>query len=1339
MKLIKSLLLAGALCAAASAWAQTDVTATYLANPSFETDAAACVSSAAVNNSADGLRGYKVAPSGWTMSSTTGTDLLITVDCFTDNNFGKTAIADGDYAFYQRVGWTSLSTSLSQTTETPVAKGDYELTFLVKAFCANNAASTISCTVRDAAGNALADNSFACKAGSAGIMASSQWEKKSLKFRLEDASKLTIAIAEDWVSGGSCVAIDDFKLIQLPDGSLDPGGPTIEGGTEDEVQSPVEGSLSGAFVPEAQMKADLLQMLADFTKYGKSIYTTASNNSKGEACGYFKGNSAGQNNEDGVRSNADLAMVFAFVWKYGDGKVTLPSGITRADIKNMAMRALTYGYSTHKANKTLKTTNNAYWGSTSKSDNQWESSLWAMSLAYAAHFLDSELTAAQKDAIYAMIKAECNYELERNVPVGYNGDTKAEENGWEADILACALGLYPDDALAPKWFDRLRAFAINSYSHYADAQNNTIIDPAYDNKTVADYYIGDCLYPDFTLQNHNYFHTSYQNVVIQELGEAYLAMALFQGANPKWHTNALMHNNQAVMDNVLRYLALSDGELAMPNGNDWSMFLFDQITSYSTLACFLGDADALLLENLAYKNIKARQTTTSDGSWLLNSDIGPRRMGVEAHRVMMSYLMHEVASTAQATPSDWEAFRADTEDAKVFGTQNIVRASTPARYSIFSWSTGLKNYTGYFVPNDPDLAKIVVPYKANGTGNLLGWYNVDGKSTNVEPVVSGIYDLNGNAWAMNGKLNANGAALENNFAIYSTPGNALIYVDYVVGRAAGTISKEYGGLLAISVDPFLKPMRTLYYANGRLQSDGSEFRSFASPWVNVDNAIGVVVNDPKNQVGFGERGNSNSIYVAKLLASYSNSSRAFAAGDVVDKRGIVYYSGVSADATAALSDALISLSGKAAAGWNGVIASDPDGMRYLLLGNFVGATECEIAGVNTPDGAPVFPQLTLIGEDGATATFRCDVSHSIASPLPAYVTGSGIKAQLMADGSVVIAGADGQAATADIVILADGQKLTKAAVAIPAGGTVKAYAVAGEIVVEGADFPVEGEDDETYFDITDKTLVNNSFELDKTWAATGAITLGGVNYDPCYVQDVPAASADYPQILPVEGWTAGNGLDSPSKYCLMYSMPYSTTMYCVSPAEIGNSTNMIAPPAHFPLAGDRCLNILNSWTTGSNAITQTVTLPAGNYKMKFVGQYMCANENGRPDVATITATNNVNSSLCGVRIGSETIYAFPSQAQTWERVTIPFTLDEPADVTISLGLNTTGSVGAVNNARLYLDDVRLYSEADIDPTSAPIIPAEEAPASIYNLQGMPLPAATAPGLYIINGKKVLVK
>ena len=616
-----------------------------------------------------------------------------------------------------------------------------------------------------------------------------------------------------------------------------------------------------------------------------------------------------------------------------------------------------------------------------------------MSVAYSAFFQWDKLSDAQKNYIYQLLKAECNYELGRSIPTGYNGDTKAEENGWEADVLAATLGLFPNDPLAPKWFQRLREFAINSYSQKDDATDATVIDPSYDTKMVKDLYKGQNLYDDYTLQNHNYFHTSYQNVVIQELGEAALALKLFQQGlygEEKWQTNALMHNNDKVMQEVLYWLALADGELAMPNGNDWSLFLYDQITSYSTNACFLRDPKALLLENLAYKMIKARQTTTQDGSWLLRADVGARRMGVEAHRVMMTWLMHEVLSTADLNPTTWDDFNSEYSNAKVFNTQNIVRAGTDDRFTCFSWSTGLKSYTGYIAANSVDKNKIIVPFRANNTGNFLGWYDVQGKNTNATPVVSGKYQLQGNSYTMNGELNTNDAALNNRFAIYSTPGNAVIYIDYVRAKASATITAEKGGLMAISVDELTRTKRTLYTKNGHRQLDGATFTVFDGPWVNIDNALGIHAIGDK-QIAFGERANNNSIMTAKLYTSYSNQSRTVSAGEVVDSRAVVYYSNIDAETTARLSSLNMKL--PTPAGWNGVIAFDPSQTAYLVLSNFVdNSTTCQLKGVTTELGAPVFSVKTTIGENASSATFTASVNSSVSQVIQFFIKGTGVEA-----------------------------------------------------------------------------------------------------------------------------------------------------------------------------------------------------------------------------------------------------------------------------------------------------------------------------------------------------------
>lgn len=1034
-----------------SGYAQENVTETYFSNPSFEDDASSCTSTSSniVNNGGSDLRGWDVSPKGWTATNP-GVALLISADCNTDNNFGKTSMKDGSYAYYQRVGWTTASSELKQTSFTPLTAGEYKITFYTKAFYANSATSNAYVTIKDSKSATLADATISYVSGSTGIMTSSAWSEQSLQFILKEESSITISSVMTWLSGGSCIAYDHFTLTKLPNGTINPDKPNIEGGTEDELASPTEGTITHDFVNEATMQNDLLQMIANSMRYAKNIwYNCVATNSVNEACGYFQANSAGQNNEDGVRTNADFSMLCAFLYKYGQGKVTLPSGITWTDVKDMAMKSLVFGYSTHKANKLKITSNNAYWGSLSTSDAVWESSLWTMSLAYSSYFLDTELSDTQKQYIYNMIKAECNYELGRSIPTGFNGDTKSEENGWEACVLACALGLYPNDDLAPQWYKRLREFAINSYSQVNDANDNTIIDPDYDATTISDLYVGPNLYNDYTLQNHNYFHTSYQNVVIQELGEANLALLMFQGENPKWKTNALMHNNQNVMDHVLRHLALADGELAMPNGNDWSMFLYDQITSYSTLACFLRDPDALMLENMAYKHIKARQSTTTDGSWLLNSDIGPRRMGVEGHRVMMTYLMHELASTKDMTPTTWKDFSKANEQAHLFTTQNIVRANTPDRFSVFSWSTGLGSYTGYVASNRPDMNKIIVPYKANNTGNILGWYTVSGKGTNATPTANGIYELNGNSYTMNGRLDVNDKTIDNNFSIYSTPGNAFIYMDYVKGKTNGTITGEYGGLMAISVDPFTKEQRTLYYNKGRIQTNGASLKTFNSNWVNIDNQIGIVSTKDGNKMAFGDKQLSNSVYIARIYPAYSNTARSFTSTSVIDKRHIIYYNNVDSATTAQLSTQVISLAETVPTGWNGVIVSDPDSVRYILVSNFLGTETCTLNNIITTDGAPVFTNSTNISTNGSSTTLTCAQKRSFANTLRVYAKADNVTAYQAEDDScaVYINNMKEEIQNVDIVIYANGQRLTKT-ISVNANAWIFVHVANNEIVWE---------------------------------------------------------------------------------------------------------------------------------------------------------------------------------------------------------------------------------------------------------------------------------------------------
>lgn len=1129
--------------------------------------------------------------------------------------------------------------------------------------------------------------------------------------------------------------------------------------------SPTEGVITADFVGEEQMKADLLQMLADFTLYMKNDFQECvAPNSVGEACGCFKGENTMANDERGVRPNADLGMICAFLVKYAKGKVTLPAGVTWGDVEDMAMKSLIFSYSTHKANKLKVCSGNNYWGSTSTGDAVWESSLWAMSVAYSAFFQWERLSSAQRGYIEKLLKAECNYELNRTIPTGYAGDTKAEENGWEADVLAATLGLFPDDALAAKWFERLRLFAINSYSHSGDRQDQTVVDPDYDSKTVAQLYRGQNLYDDYTLQNHNYFHTSYQNVVMQELGEAALALKLFQTelhGKETWQTRALMHHNREVQTEVLNWLALTDGELAMPNGNDWSLFLYDQITSYSTNACFLRDQDALMLENLAFKYIKARQKTTQDGSWLLRADVGARRMGVEAHRVMMTWLMHHVLPTADLTATDFEKFRQRHSAAKVFDTQNIVRAFTKDRFTTFSWSAGLSSYTGYIAANSVDKNKIIVPYRANNTGNFIGWYNVSGRKTNASPVVNGIYQLEGDAWVMNGELNTNDATLNNRFAIYSTPGNAVIYIDNVRAKADCTITGERGGLMAISMDELTKTNRTFYYPDYSADYDchcfteqtldGKKLTTLPGPWVNIDNELSVVTTS-SDVIAFGDLANNNSIQAAKLYANYSNKSRVMKQNEVVARRAVAYYSNMTAKGTNDFFQDMQQLTFTTPDGWNGVLVPDGDGegpncTYYMLLSNFASDQKCTLKNINTRLGMPVFTTETFIDGSGASADFVVEENHSVVNTLRFFIDGVGLSAIQAAGDPTAIYVLNAIKGQNKFHVTATGDGLDLGQDVVIKQHVLKISIVGGELLVEEAEsFPGnDDQDDPTlgYENITSQTLTNPNFEQDHTYGdATGNVTLNGVTYNPCYVNTVAAANSKWPNILPVKGWTSRNTLSGGSNFCRMYSMPYSLTMVCASPSNVGNYTAQTGRMLADDTCGDRTLTVLNSWDSGQNAITQTVSLQSGQYRLLLDMKYECPNQTSNDGRRVTTSGGNTNTSLTGVKIGTKTDYRYPQTLGTWEQMVYDFTLDEPTNVVVSLGYQSSAAQGAANNTLLYIDNVRLL-KAVVDsvshlPFSTRVTQEGKYRQPTYNVAGQRTKGAIH-GIVIDEGRKIIYR
>ncbi|MCR4852843.1 MAG: hypothetical protein K5893_04565 [Prevotella sp.] len=650
---------------------------------------------------------------------------------------------------------------------------------------------------------------------------------------------------------------------------------------------------------DAFVKRQCLESLVQFMQYARDIYTDCGVNARGDSIGYFKAKDAGRSSEDGVRTNADLAMVAAFVYETGRKEdVSLPAGLTYPQLRRMAIRSFRYALSTHRANQLFACTDQKHWGSDTK-HHQWESSLWALSVAMAGEFIDQGwgLTSYERQQLERLLASESDFQLTRKVPTGYIGDSKAEENGWEANVLAAACAFCPDHPNIGKWREAMLRYGFNCYTVAADANDTTFVA----GRQARQWFEGQNLYDDFTLQNHNYFHTSYQNVVMQEQAECLVALALGEDEQPKDLADArkaLTWHWSEVWNMVLAQLALSDGELAMPNGNDWSMFLYDQLPAYAAMATLLGNSDALMLEERCLSSLRHRQLTTSDGSYMLNPDIGPRRMGVTAHRVMMTYLMHDLFATEQLQASSWSSFQQRHAAARLLPCQQVVRSMTKERFSSLSWSEGLKNCTAIIVPNQEENSKVFIPFKNGFGGNIMGIP----QAMLPQPT----FMVDSTEWV----AYAQGAT---SYCVWATPGNAVIAI-------ADPNAKD-ACMMALSMDPLTTERRTIHLAGAKkFTADGKQRMSFGSQWANIDDVMSVVSTE-HTKFSLEKRELVNSIWTSRLVPQHNM---------------CVYFSNVTAAQTSHLARGTKQWEKN---GWIVVQTHDTDNRSYLLAFNPGGATK----------------------------------------------------------------------------------------------------------------------------------------------------------------------------------------------------------------------------------------------------------------------------------------------------------------------------------------------------------------------------------------------------------------
>ncbi|MHA7139618.1 cell wall-binding repeat-containing protein [Rossellomorea arthrocnemi] len=149
--------------------------------------------------------------------------------------------------------------------------------------------------------------------------------------------------------------------------------------------------------------------------------------------------------------------------------------------------------------------------------NRWQSAHWAYFAGFAGWLIWEDLSEENQEYVRRMVEYEANRFIEYDVPywkspegeVLFPGDTKAEENAWNAQLLQLATAMMPEHQNWNLWMNKNIELMVSSAATPTD-QNNTYV---VNGKPVKDWINGSNINEDGTVVNHGFIHPDYMEFI----------------------------------------------------------------------------------------------------------------------------------------------------------------------------------------------------------------------------------------------------------------------------------------------------------------------------------------------------------------------------------------------------------------------------------------------------------------------------------------------------------------------------------------------------------------------------------------------------------------------------------------------------------------------------------------------------------------------------------------------------------------------------------------------------------------------------------------------------------
>lgn len=568
-------------------------------------------------------------------------------------------------------------------------------------------------------------------------------------------------------------------------------------------------------LPEAELMDLYLDSLEHYTNYAVGLWQDWPAVSR---AGYF-GNGISRGNE-GIRANGATALAFALLYQERDSLEI--SRLSRDELLEKAVASTRYSAMTY-ATGDHPTVDGEKWGVRGWHHRQ--CSLWAGNVGLAAWLIWDELDSETREAVEKMLAREADQFVGRRPPSQLLLDTKAEENAWGAVSPALAANMFPEREEAAQWREAAIRYMMNALSVESDWEDETIVD----GKPVREWVETCNAHPDFTLENHRFFHPNYAAVTAMMLGDASIFFGLAGNPVPA----AASHH---VLDGwrLLQHIATATGEWAYPSGLDWSLHSYEQISYLARLATYFKDPVARTLESRTAQYAFQRQQINSDGRFTGDSvgRSGFYREAVQARRTAFAYLHHKLWGTPDESIPYADFARS------LYGTRNlpyvgIVLHRTADKLASASW---VHKAMGNVTPDSEhylDDPYVITPHQATLIGRL---------TDSAPKAVGYTVALAPDGFATAAELRENG--IDRYVAIISLPGAPVVQLESAAAREPTVLTRNEGLLIAIQNDELSGNKRTLFSEDARveLEADTDPYLvEIAGRWANIDDRFGMAV------------------------------------------------------------------------------------------------------------------------------------------------------------------------------------------------------------------------------------------------------------------------------------------------------------------------------------------------------------------------------------------------------------------------------------------------------------------------------------------------------------------